>query len=434
MYLWTIDGSRCAGAMLLAAACFALAPPPARAQASLAFEQAIAIAQARSLRLRAHDAAIRAAQDMAVAAGQLPDPVVKAGISNLPVNGADRFSIARDFMTMRSIGVMQEFTRSDKRAARAARYESQAQAVAAEREAALAELQRGTAAAWFDLHYAQQIEAMLVEQRDETRLQVDAADAAYRAARGAQADVFAARGAVAHIDDRLAQARREIDTARSELARWIGEASALPLGSAPPGDRLPFAAEALAAHLQAHPRLQVLDRQRDTRQADAQIAQSNQRADWTVELMVSQRGSRFSDMVSVQVSIPLQLDRRHRQDRELSARLAAVDQIEAERQEAQREVQAQANALLVAWRNSRERLAFYASTILPLATQRRLAALAGYRAGSGTLDSVLAARRDEIDARIDQLRIAIESARLWTQLAYLIPAPAAAGTHPRSQP
>jgi hypothetical protein len=40
----------------------------------------------------AQDATASAARDMAVAAGQRPDPVLKLGINNLPVNGPDRFS------------------------------------------------------------------------------------------------------------------------------------------------------------------------------------------------------------------------------------------------------------------------------------------------------------------------------------------------------
>ena len=79
--------------------------------ASLTLDDALRLAQERSRQLPAQDAAASAAREMAVAAGQRPDPTLKAGINNLPINGPDRFSLTRDFMTMRSIGVMQEFTR-----------------------------------------------------------------------------------------------------------------------------------------------------------------------------------------------------------------------------------------------------------------------------------------------------------------------------------
>ena len=69
--------------------------------------------------MSASDAAARGAREMAVAAGQLPDPVLRAGVDNLPVNGPDAWSLDRDFMTMRRIGVMQEYVSSAKRAATA---------------------------------------------------------------------------------------------------------------------------------------------------------------------------------------------------------------------------------------------------------------------------------------------------------------------------
>ena len=53
---------------------------------------------------------------------QLPDPVATVGVNNLPINGPDAWSLTRDFMTMTSVGVVQEFTRAEKREARAERF------------------------------------------------------------------------------------------------------------------------------------------------------------------------------------------------------------------------------------------------------------------------------------------------------------------------
>ena len=205
----------------------------AHAQPALTFDQALRLAQERSRNLVAQDYAASAAREMAIAAGQLPDPTLTAGINNLPINGPDQFSLTRDFMTMRSISVMQELTRSDKRQARAARFEREAEVAQAGRTQALANLQRDTALAWLDRYYQERMREVLVTQRDEARLQVEAADAAYRGARGSQADVFAARTAVAQIEDRLAQADRQIASAKTRLARWIGDAASLPLGPTP---------------------------------------------------------------------------------------------------------------------------------------------------------------------------------------------------------
>src|SRR5947199_293914 len=77
-----------------------IATLPAHAQ-TLTLEEAQRRAVERSRQLAAQDSAVRSSRELAVAAGQLPDPVLKAGIDNLPVSGADQFSVSRDFMTMR---------------------------------------------------------------------------------------------------------------------------------------------------------------------------------------------------------------------------------------------------------------------------------------------------------------------------------------------
>ena len=90
---------------------------PALAADALTLAEAQRLAVERSRQITAQDAAVTASREMAVAAGQLPDPVLKIGVDNLPVSGPDRGSLTADFMTMRRIGVTQEITRSDKRAA-----------------------------------------------------------------------------------------------------------------------------------------------------------------------------------------------------------------------------------------------------------------------------------------------------------------------------
>ena len=398
----------------------------------LTLEQALRAAQDRSRQLVAQDAAAAASREMAVAAGQLPDPTLKAGINNLPVNGADRFSLTRDFMTMRSVGVMQEITRGEKRRARSARFDREAEAAEAGRAVALVALRRDTAKAWLERHFQERMLALLQAQRAEAGLQIEAADAAYRGGRGAQADVFAARSAVAVIDDRIQQARRQIATARTRLARWVGVGADLPLGAPPDGAAARFDSAGLESAWEHHPQIALMVRQEAVARADADIAQSNKHPDWSVELMYSQRGPAYSNMVSVNVSIPFQLDPRSRQDRVVAARLAVVEQMRAQREEATREHVAETLGWLQEWQSDRDRLAHYDSALIPLAAERTRAALAAYRGGAGPLGAVLDARRLEIDIRMDRLRLEMEAAGLWAQLEYLIPPEHESATPDRS--
>jgi hypothetical protein len=109
---------------------------------ALTLDDALRIAETRSQELVADDATASAAREMAAAAGEAPDPVLKAGIDNLPVNGPDAYSLTNDFMTMRSVGLSRELTRHDKRDSRAARYVSEAEVAEASRTVALSDLRR----------------------------------------------------------------------------------------------------------------------------------------------------------------------------------------------------------------------------------------------------------------------------------------------------
>ena len=112
--------------------------------------------------------------------------------------------------------------------------------------------------------------------------------------------------------------------------------------------------------------------------ADAGIASTARRADWSLELSYSQRGPAFSNMLSINLAIPLRWDPGQRQDRELAARLATVAQLRAQREEAQREHLAEARGWLQQWQGQRGRLAFHDSVLIPLAAQRSQAASAAY--------------------------------------------------------
>ena len=170
------------------------------------------------------------------------------------------------------------------------------------------------------------------------------------------------------------------------------------------------------------PEIAVLLKREAVAQADVDMARADKQADPSVELMYSRRGPAYSNMVSVNLALPLQWDQKNRQDREVAARLATLEQMRAEREEAARMHAAEALALWQEWRSGRERLGRHDASLIPLAAERTRATLAAYRGASGSLGAVLDARRGEIDARLERLRLEMETARLWAQLNYLIPA------------
>ena len=83
--------------------------------------------------------------------------------------------------------------------------------------------------------------------------------------------------------------------------------------------------------------------------------------------------------------------------------------------------EAEIRALQNDWQSGKERLDRYEVQLLPMAAQRIEAALTAYRTGKADLTSVLVARREAIETRMQALTLEMETARLWAQLNYLTP-------------
>jgi outer membrane protein TolC len=416
------------GIVAVALTAFVALPAFAQAQQTLTLNEALRIAVERSRQIAARDSSIVALKEMGAAAGQLPDPVLKLGVDNLPVDGADRYSIGRDFMTMRRIGVMQEITRGDKRKLKTERFEREADRAVAEKGVAVAVLQKDTALAWLDRYYLERMRAVVAAQAQEANLEIDAAEGAYRAGRGSQADIFAARASRVALDDKLSELDRRLRNARTMLARWVGDVGDGPLAGAPDIGKVALASHTLEQDIESHPEIALLAREVAVAQTDAQLARANKQADWSVELAYQERGSSFSNMVSVGVSIPLQWDQKNRQDREVAAKVALTERARAQQEDMLRAHVAEVRTMLNEWENGRERIARYERELVPLAKDRTQAALAAYRGGKSDLTTVLAARRNEIDVRTQTLQLEMDTARIWAQLNFLAPEGAHAQT------
>lgn len=419
-------------ALTVVAAFLGTLSAPAPAEAPLTLGEAQRSAVERSRQLAALDSSINAAREMAVAAGQLPDAVAKLQLNNLPVNGEDRFSLTRDFMTMRSVGVMQELTRAEKRQARADRLEREADKSIVEKSVTIAAIQRDTALAWLDRYFAEATAAIVDEQSRAAEAEIEAAEGAYRAGRGNLADVLTARSALFALDDRASEIKRRVSTARIALARWVGERAGAPLAGRPPIDAIRLDLHVLDVDLAHHPEIAVLARKEEIAAAEVRVAQANKKADWSIELMYSQRGPAYSNMVSVGISVPLQWDQKNRQDRELASKLAMLDQARAEREDMLRAHGAEVRAMIAEWENNRERSARYARDLVPLASERTQATLSAYRGAKASINDVLMARRNEIEVRVQALQLEMDTGRLWARLYFLAPdtsaAPPAAAT------
>ncbi|MGJ7491387.1 TolC family protein [Variovorax sp. ZT4R33] len=379
--------------------------------APLSLEVALQFAAQRSETTRAARASALGATEAAQASAQLPDPTLRIGVDNLPATGTDRFHTARDSMTMKRIGISQEWLSTDKRAARRAAADASIGREAVLAQAAAADTRRQTALAYVDAFYAGESVKLARLMAHHAHEELEASRARLSSAVGSSQDVLALTGAKGVSDDETADILQQQAAAEIAFQRWVGM---------PPDDLLPpgaFALPAEDAYVAANPTVVAMQRDVEVATRMAAVTASNRKPNWTWEVAYGQRTG-YSDMVSVGVSIPLPLAPGERQDRDTAAKLALVEKAEADLAEATRAAIAEFRSL----RNDAQRLEqrierYRAGVVLP-ASQRTAAAAAGYRSNQGSLVALFEARHAEVEAQRKLLTLQRDLARTQVQLAF----------------
>ena len=408
--------------LLLVAVAFASLCAAAQNPTPLSLPEALRLAQVRSPQLAAQSAAVGAAESLIVSAGQRPDPQLGIGVENLPINGSDAFSVGGDFMTMRKIGISQQFTRTEKLHAREAKAVAERQREQAKLISAETDLRRDVALAWLDRYFIEQRLRVLRDLERETALLSEAARAALAGGKGSPADPIIARTARVQVQDRIQEVDRDLKGAEASLARYVGDSEAArPLDKPPSFYTLPHAPKEFLQVLEHHPQLLTYEPMEAMARADIAEAQAAKKPDWSLELAYAQRGSSFSNMVTIQARIDLPIFSKKRQDPVIAASYKVLEQVRAEREEARRMHEAEIKRMLADWETSRARLKRYWEELVPLSREAAAAALAAYRSGRGNLAAALEARRTAVETRFADVQTQAELARAWANLNFLVP-------------
>lgn len=411
--------SRASVALLLWASMAATARADDDAHVALSLEDAAALAIRHQPQLDALNAEARAARERAIAAGQLPDPTLNLGISDLTLEGPDRYTLRRESDTQIMAGVRQAFPRAAKRQLRRERAEHEAETFDAERSATERLIARETGLAWLDVWKAEESLRLTKASFVEAERQVQAATISLSANRATQAEVLATKVEAESLRDRsdgYAQASRHY---RNTLARWIGEAAFNPTCPDLPAETAPDAPMLIAA-LRTHPHFLAEAKKVAVAETDVGLARQDYRPDWAVSLGYGHRPA-FSDYAQLQFEIGLPVFSANRQDRQLESAVAMQSAQQARLEDALREHVADIRMNADDWQRLQERLRRYDNSLLPQSQARIRAALAAYGAGSGLLKDVLDARRMALELAMQKLDLQLDSAKHQVQLRYFAP-------------
>lgn len=383
--------------------------------ATLTLDEALRLAENNAPSLTAQAAKLQAASNAAIPAGELPDPKLLLGVQNYPIGGADRWSIDQDFMTMRMIGVMQEVPNRNKRRARTEVAEAAVDRAAAEGRIERLNVRQATASAWISSYSVERKEVLFQDFHKENRLLSDTVKAQIAGGRAQPADAVTPRQEAARLAEQQDDLTLQRAQARAALKRWIGAAANdQPVGRLP---EWPVNTSDFSHKLQHHPELAAFVPK--TREAEAKVreAEAEKQSDWSWEVDYQRRGREFGDMVSVEFSWDLPLFPGSRQNPGIAAKHAELNQLEAEREALTRERTQQLEADLADYERLNRAVSRSQETLVPLAKEKVALSMVSYRAGKGDLASVIAARRELVEARLKQIDVeeqrALTNARLY---------------------
>lgn len=383
---------------------------------SLTFQGALATALRDTPVLRANTAQVDAARYSVTPAGELPDPKLALGIDNLPIQGQDRYSLTRDSMTMRRIGISQDIPNGAKRDARVTAANGRVELAEAQARVTRLTVVRETANAWIARNTVERQLARIDALNDENRLLANAVRAQLAGGKGNAADAVMPRQEEAMIEERRDELNARRQQAIAILKRWIGPEGDAPLsGDAPDW---PLTRDTLGHALHRHPELALFEPR--TKVVDAEIAEAKagKRPDWGVDVAYQQRAPEFGDMVSVQLRLDLPVFSGSRQDPMIAARQAERTALDAEREAALREHIAMLDTDWAAYQRFINASRRQREVLLPLAEEKVRLVTAAWRGGKSSLADVIAARRERIETELKSIAVEGERQQMAAQLHY----------------
>jgi outer membrane protein TolC len=381
----------------------------------LTLNEALTLATSVSASAKAARASVAASEHAAARADQLPDPTLKLGIDNLPVSGPDRFRPNADFMTMRRIGIEQQWVSRDKRQARTELARRSVEAAEAAHLDRLTNIRVETGRAWLTVLYKQRALGLAKSIAREMEGDLSAVQASHRGAKASASDVLQARAELMLGGDGVDAAEQDLKAALIQLRRWTRTDTRSVSDEAPALDTA--APRSAMPNLERlHPAVLGARRAVDLADADASTAVHESRPDWSFEAGFAQRGGKYSNMVSFGVSIPLTVHRAQRQDREIAEKAELGTAARLEYEEALLETRSSIEAQLGQLDSLKRRIARLEKELMPTAARQVESALADYRGGAGTLTAVFKARRADLERRQQVNALELEAALIWASL------------------
>jgi outer membrane protein TolC len=361
-----------------------------------------------------------ALQEEAVAAGQLPDPVLRLGLANYPISDG---GFSTEGMTQAQLGLRQSFPRG--RAQGSQQKRAQAEVFSERASARSRDVVAAVRIAWLDVYYSQQASKLVSESRPFFADLVTITRSMYAVGRKTQHDLLRAELELSRLDDRLIRTERERAEAQASLSRWLGQDAYRTVAMKLPAWGSPPPLEELSTGLAQHPSIQAASAGISVQDAAVKIAEENKKPGWSLDAGYGYRegylpdGSPRSDFVSLSVSVDLPFFGKNRQDRKLAAALGNRRAAMRTQAEIKARLGSELDAEYARWTDLTRRLALYEDRILGQSRDQAQMALLAYQSDAGDFSDVMRGYIDDLNTRLEHIRLQVQRAQSYASLANL---------------
>lgn len=404
---------------LIALALFSL--PQMGWSAELSLEEAGRLAIDNDYGLKANTARTQSMAELAVASEQLPDPQLRVGFANLPV---DTFNLGQEPMTQTMIGVKQMFPRGSTRSLTGDSIQESIARSDAESEDRKYQLLLTVREEYTRIYLFQERLRILQQSRQVFSDLAEITRDYYATGRAYQQDVIAAQLEQAKVEERMASVQQQEQQARARLSELIGADAYKPLPQHWPELEQPSPAAEIVAGLPEHPKMQAWQHQISKSKTSEDIARQAYKPGFAVDLAYGGRGgqnangSSRADLFSVMVSMDIPLFTKNRQDRVLAASIADTSATEFARDDIYRSMKARIEENAAALKQEQARLKLYQEHLLPQAAYNAEAAFEAYQNAVDDLTTLMRARIGEYELKLSNADLRAEEIITRARLLY----------------
>ena len=362
--------------------------------------------------------------ERAIADGQLPDPKLKLGIMNLPINSFDR---SQEPMTQLQFGVQQKFPRGQ-----TLKYKSQQTLDIASVNSAKANNQekmvlRSVRISYLDLYLQLHTKTILDQNRELFTQLLDITQRQYAVGRDNQHDVLRVQLELSLIDDRITEVEGAREVAIAELAKWIREENASKsLDAQFPELKVLPSLGMIVNELPNHPLVIAEDAVINANEKNINIAQEQYKPGWMIDLSYGARsgnnlnGSSRDDFASAMVLMDIPLFTEKRQDRKLAASKLQHMAAKYSRSDLLLDLKRKTEREYALWTQLGERYELYQQRATIDAYQNSESTLKAYQNDLTDITTLMRARLTELDTQLNMLKIRINQAKSHARLLFFV--------------